>query len=136
MTGIFAGGCLCGRVRYEAAGPALFGGLCHCRSCQRVSGGGHLPVMGVATSGMSVSGDPARHSMAGGSGMQTHRHFCPGCGSTLFGTSDSDPDLATLYVGSLDDPSVFQPSAAINARERQPWDTGGRDLHSFDGMPA
>jgi len=51
-----AGGCLCGRVRYEARGEALFGVVCHCRDCQRASGAGHVPVIGFRKSNFSITG--------------------------------------------------------------------------------
>ena len=33
------GGCNCGSVRYELLGEPLFTHICHCRECQRSSGG-------------------------------------------------------------------------------------------------
>ena len=32
--GVLTGGCLCGDIRYELKGPALFVGQCCCRDCQ------------------------------------------------------------------------------------------------------
>lgn len=133
MDGPFPGGCLCGRVRYAAQGPARFATLCFCRDCQRASGGGHLPIVGVAKSGFEVSGAPARYSSIGGSGRPTGRNFCPDCGSLLYGTPSVAPDLVTLYAGSLDDPSAFRPSAAIHVRHRNGWDTGGAGLDAHSG---
>ena len=105
---MIAGGCLCGRVRYEAQGDALFGVLCHCRDCQRVSGTGHVPVMGVRKSTFRVTGETKTYGVLGGSQKQAIRHFCPNCGSLLFGTPEVVPDIVTLYVGSLDDPNAFR----------------------------
>ena len=34
------GGCYCKKIRYEAEGEPLMRGLCHCRECQYISGGG------------------------------------------------------------------------------------------------
>ena len=36
------GGCQCGALRYRAEGEPLIQGFCHCRTCQRLSGGGHV----------------------------------------------------------------------------------------------
>ena len=41
----FAGGCLCGRVRYTVEGDPNFAAVCHCRSCQRYTGSAFEPVM-------------------------------------------------------------------------------------------
>ena len=32
---MLAGGCFCGAIRYEAAGPASSHALCHCEMCRR-----------------------------------------------------------------------------------------------------
>jgi hypothetical protein len=133
MKGPFEGGCLCGRVRYRAEGPAGFGILCFCRDCQRASGGGHVPIIGVAKSCFEVTGEPALYSCKGGSGKPTERNFCPDCGSLLYGTPTAAPDLVTLYAGSLDDPSVFRPTDAIHTRYRNGWDTGGAGLNTHAG---
>ena len=37
----FTGGCLCGAVRYECTADAIFMGNCHCRDCQKASGGAY-----------------------------------------------------------------------------------------------
>ena len=34
------GGCYCGNIRYEAEGEPIMRGLCLCRECQYISGGG------------------------------------------------------------------------------------------------
>ena len=35
---LYAGGCLCGDLRVEAAGPPLRVGLCHCLDCRKHHG--------------------------------------------------------------------------------------------------
>jgi len=97
------GGCLCGAVRYEARGEPLFAVYCHCRDCQRASGSGHVPVMGVPKELFTASGATTSYTAAAMNGRKSVRHFCPTCGSLLFGTSDAAPDAVSVYVGTLDD---------------------------------
>jgi hypothetical protein len=132
---MMTGGCLCGAVRYEVAADPVYTGHCHCRSCQRSSGAGHSTYVGVPRAAMTVHGETRSYAATGGSGLQAWRHFCPVCGSQLFGIAEMDPGTATLYAGTLDDPSVIQPDAAINVRDRQPWDHVEGHLPEFDGMP-
>lgn len=132
---VVTGGCLCAGVRYEAAGEPLFAVLCHCRDCQRASGTGHVPVMGMPKSLFKVVGNPSSYAVRGTSGQKTTRHFCPTCGSLLFGTPQLAPEVVTVYVGTLDDPSAFRPKAALFARSRLDWDKGAGDLQEFDTMP-
>ncbi|HUA80155.1 MAG TPA: GFA family protein [Dyella sp.] len=132
---MITGGCLCGSVRYQSEGAALFSVICHCRDCQKSSGSGHVPVMGVSKSGFRVTGETRGYSLIGGSHLITTRHFCPACGSLLFGTPDVVPDMVSLYVGSLDDPSVFEPECALFTRDRWPWDTSGSHLPGYETKP-
>jgi len=133
---IMTGGCLCGAVRYEAQGKPLFAVHCHCRDCQRASGTGHVPVMGMPKSLFKLTGKTRSYTVQGTSGLGTTRHFCPTCGSLLFGTPDMAPDTVTVYVGTLDDPSVFQPEAILFARSRLAWDELVGSLPEFDTMPS
>ncbi|HVN90672.1 MAG TPA: GFA family protein [Candidatus Binataceae bacterium] len=133
---MLTGGCLCGAVRYEVEGTPLFAVLCHCRDCQRVSGTGHVPVMGMPRSSLKISGATKAFSSRGSSGLPSVRHFCPNCGSLLFGMPESVPDSVSIYVGSLDDPSAFQPAAVIFRRDRHAWDIGAAALDEFDTLPS
>ena len=132
---IFTGRCNCGAVRYTAQGPQLFGVLCHCRDCQRASGSGHVPIMGVAATGFAVTGTTRSTTMTGSSGMDAVRHFCGGCGSLLFGTPEAAPMMATIYAGSLDNPALFRADAAQFVRSRPVWDVGAATLPEFDTTP-
>jgi hypothetical protein len=132
---IVTGGCLCGAVRYEVQGKPLFAVHCHCRDCQRASGTGHVPVMGMARASFKVTGKPNSYTVQGTSGLKTTRHFCPTCGSLLFGMADMAPESVSVYVGTLDDPSVFQPETILFTRNRPAWDKLAGGLPEFETMP-
>jgi len=129
------GGCLCGAVRYQAIGNPLFAVLCHCRDCQRASGTGHVPVMGMSSSSFTVKGDTKSYAVTGTSGLNSVRHFCPTCGSLLFGLAEVAPDAVSIYVGTMDDPFVFQPTTTIFTRVRYSWDVTTGTLQEFETMP-
>ena len=38
----FTGGCVCGAIRYECTAEPIMTFKCHCRDCQRVTGGGFV----------------------------------------------------------------------------------------------
>ena len=57
MSTAINGGCLCGAVRYECNAEPLFTGNCHCRDCQRASGGAYSPAMGVPTDALKITGE-------------------------------------------------------------------------------
>lgn len=133
---MFTGGCLCGAVRYQASGPALFSIVCHCRDCQRVSGSGGVPVLGVALQSFACTGRVKQSRITGGSGRPAVRNFCPECGSLLFGTPESAPELVTIYVGSLDDNAAFAPDAALFVSHRPPWAKLAMAMAEHPDMPV
>jgi hypothetical protein len=129
------GGCLCGAVRYEAQGKPLYALHCYCRDCQHSSGTGHVPVMGMAKSSFKLTGNTSSYTVLGTSGLGSTRHFCPTCGSLLFGTPAMAPDVVSVYVGTLGNLSVFQPEAILFTRSRPAWDKLVGTLPEFDTMP-
>src|SRR5690606_19408766 len=118
---MLTGQCLCSAVQYQSAGPIRFSAICHCRDCQRASGSGGGPVLGVPMASFTFSGPVKQSRTKGGSGQPAVRNFCSECGSLLFGTPESEPGLVTIYAGSLDDPSVFCPREALFVGQRPPW---------------
>jgi hypothetical protein len=132
---MIAGGCLCGAVRYEVAGDSLYAVLCHCRDCQRSSGTGHVPVMGMPKSSFTVRGATLSYAVSHDGGRSSIRHFCPKCGSLLFGTTEIAPEAVSIYVGTLDDPSVFRPQAVMFKRDRHDWDVTAMALPEFETVP-
>ncbi|MGH7879138.1 MAG: GFA family protein, partial [Candidatus Binataceae bacterium] len=81
-----------------------------------------MPVLGVPKSLFKVQGETRSYAVLGASGKKSIRHFCPTCGSLLFGTPEVAPDTVTICVGTLDDPSVFRAEAIIFKRSRHSWD--------------
>ena len=130
------GGCLCGAVRYEAEGEADWTALCYCRDCQRTSGSGYVPVMGVKRSQVKITGEMSSFDTPAANGNIATRHFCPTCGSLVLGGHLEDADgVLSIYVGALDDPSVYRPQVAVFTRHRLPWDRTAEGVTEFDGMP-
>lgn len=100
---IYTGGCLCGAVRFEAAGPAGNPHMCSCRFCQRHSGA--LTVAWVEFDADRVKwvgegGAPANYR----SSEASSRAYCRSCGSSL-GAIDDAPVVA-LLLGAFDEPGA------------------------------
>ncbi len=95
------GGCQCGFVRYELLAPAQNAHACHCRMCQRATGGLFAALAGVAKPDLKWTHGEV--SFYKSSNLAT-RGFCHKCGTPLT-FSFNDPD-ARIYVtiGSLDAP--------------------------------
>jgi hypothetical protein len=131
------GGCLCGQVRYETDAAPAWTAICYCRDCQRASGGGYMPVMGVRRADMRITGATTAYETRAAGGGPSTRHFCPTCGSLIFGGVEGPADeTMSVYVGTLDDPSVFAPRIALFTRSRLPWDAAIAGVREFEAMPT
>jgi hypothetical protein len=133
---MLTGRCLCGAVQYQSAGPVLFSAICHCRDCQRASGSGCVPVLGVPKDSFTVTGPVKQSRTQGGSGQMAVRNFCSECGSLLFGTPESEPGLVTIYVGSLDDSTAFSPGEALFVAHRPSWAKLAAQLVEHAALPG
>ena len=56
MPNTVTGGCACGAVRYEYSADPVFMGNCHCRDCQRTTGGAYVAGIGVPESTLKITG--------------------------------------------------------------------------------
>lgn len=103
------GGCLCGKVRFTAHGEPFRVGICHCMDCRKLHGALFHASAIFPQDAVSLEGET--HVYAG-------RHFCPNCGSTVFGRSD---DEVELNLGSMDSPDQFKPTYELWTIRRESW---------------
>lgn len=135
MATPFTGGCMCGAVRYECSAEPVMTGNCHCRDCQRATGGAYVSVIFVPRNAVKITGEVQYYDVKGDSGHIMSRGFCPTCGSRLFGKPAVVPDLMGIMAGSLDDPSSHRPAMDIYTASAQPWDYLNPELPKFPKGP-
>ena len=135
MTVPFQGGCRCGAIRYEVTAEPLAVVDCHCRDCQYASGGSHATVVVVSKEAFRLlTGTPKTFATRADSGNTTIRHFCPDCGTPLFGEASGGP-MWTVKAASLDDPSGLKVMAAVFVKSAQPWALIPSELPKFGTLP-
>lgn len=98
------GGCQCGRVRYAALVTDGEAYLCHCRMCQRATGGVSIAFKNLNKADVSWERAPDWFE----SSPIAKRPFCRECGTPL-GFAFNTSERMDLTVGSFDDPSGFVP---------------------------
>ncbi|QNM82216.1 GFA family protein [Sphingomonas sabuli] len=116
MTASRTGGCLCGAVRFTAAGAPYRVGTCHCLDCRKHHGAVFFAAAMFPRDAVTVTG--ATRAYEG-------RHFCPECGSSVFGLYD-DSEIE-INLGAFDEPSQFAPTYESWTVRREDW------LPAFDG---
>jgi hypothetical protein len=114
------GGCQCGAVRYRIdATPG--GNICHCRMCQKASGGPFMAFGGVPTETFVVTRGALKIFQ---SSDIAERGFCAVCGTPLtyrvFGGQ-----FVGVTLGSLDDPNAVVPKEQFGAESRVSWIAAG-----------
>jgi hypothetical protein len=111
------GGCLCGALRYEAIGVPTLSCICHCRMCQRASGGPIMALLFMPSSSVRfIKGEPLVYR----SSPTASRHFCGQCGSPVFFERVSRSSYG-IMVGSLDDPNSFKPQMHVCLESAMTW---------------
>ena len=105
MADQVTGGCQCGRVRYAVWIEDDDAYLCHCRMCQRATGGVSIAFKNVARDEVRWGHEPERYD----SSPIARRGFCSHCGTPL-SYEAHDHDRMDLTVGSFDDPDRFRPT--------------------------
>ena len=104
------GGCLCGDVRITATGRPKRVGLCHCMDCRKHHGA--LFWAGAIFPAAAVTVEGETHSYEG-------HHFCPRCGSSVFGQVDADE--IEVNLGALDAIDQFTPTCECWTIRREAW---------------
>jgi hypothetical protein len=102
---MITGGCLCGKIRYEAEVGLFLAIRCHCRDCQYASGGEPAAVISLARGALRVQGEPRVYRSKADSGVAVFRSFCADCGTPLFAGNEKDAEWISIKLGSLDEPS-------------------------------
>ena len=104
------GGCQCGRLRYTADVADAAAYLCHCRMCQKATGGFAATFVMLPVAAVEWESEPDWYA----SSPIARRPFCSQCGSPL-GFRFDDHDKMDLTFGSFDDPSDFTPTLHAGA---------------------
>src|SRR5487761_1318786 len=104
------GRCLCGGVTYSVDAEPVWQGICHCSNCQRQTASAFSTVVGVPSKALTVQGSTLVSFKTVSEGFQstTERRFCSTCGSPIYSTIESMPEVAFLKAGTIDDISWFQ----------------------------
>jgi len=129
----YQGGCYCGAIRYEIAGPPTWSGHCHCRSCQLALGGAFVTWAKVAATDFRVTSGKIKvcEKTPG-----IKRGFCGDCGTSMTYSADHTVDGqdwsadAWFATATLDEPEIAIPKSHVYVSDQQPW------IKLADGLPT
>ena len=126
------GGCACGAVRYRLTATPLIVHACHCRDCQRLSGGAFALNIWVEKRFVEANDAPLTSTtVPAGSGKPQEVFRCARCGTAIYSKYHAAPgDTVLLRAGTLDHPETVAPDVHIFTRSKLPW------LALPEGVPA
>ena len=120
----YAGGCLCGQVRWRATAEPINVRLCHCRNCQRATGGAVFARALFMDAEVARTGETTRWA----SSPRLRRLSCARCGAPVFAEPQDGPWIA-VSLTTLDDPTALSPGSHIWVTEKRDW------VRIDDGLP-
>jgi hypothetical protein len=118
------GGCACGAIRYRLTKTPMIVHACHCRDCQKQSGGALAVNLWIEREFVEPSGaEPVAFPVPpGGSGKPHDVFHCATCGTALWSKYHAAPgDTLLVRGGTLDDPAAVAPDVNIFTRRKAPW---------------
>lgn len=161
MTDTLTGSCLCGGVKYSVAGLPNTNILCHCITCQKLSGSAFQANAFFVKSVRLLLPPPPTPSpnehgsqqftLLSGSDLLSHyesvpdggapviRSFCSVCGSNLYAspTSPELKDSMAVMTGGLDEVSkakLVPPQAEFFCKSKRAWVQVQGETAKFQSM--
>lgn len=115
--------CLCGQLRLAVTGEPFDVSICNCLACKRGTGSAFGMQAGFRTDQVRIEGRYSDYSRISDEADRKEHilHFCPACGSHVFYTEPTEPDLVVVSVGSFADPHFPAPTRSGYDSRRHAW---------------
>jgi hypothetical protein len=115
---VATGGCQCGAVRYAFYAPLENAHVCHCRMCQRATGGVFAALAGGSPDNFEwTRGNPKFFA----SSNLAERGFCAACGTPLSFKYNIPSARMYATIGSLDRPEDASLVKQFGIESRLTW---------------
>ncbi len=125
---VLEGSCVCGQVRFRAAGPFGSFSHCHCTDCRKSHGAAFATYLGAGRARLTwLRG--AENLSGWTTETGTRREFCSTCGSNILCTVRSEPENVYIPAAVFDTRLDRKPEYHIFVRSRVPW------FDIRDGLP-
>lgn len=116
------GGCHCGNITYEADVDPEKVSICHCTDCQKLTGSAfRVTVLAPKAGFRLLTGQPKIYIKTADSGTQRAHGFCPDCGTPIFATQVTDPQVYGIRVGTIRQRTELRPGKQAWCRSALDW---------------
>jgi hypothetical protein len=117
-TGMLAGSCGCGAVRYQVADAFLYAANCHCSRCRAATGSAFKAFAGIERDKLELINGQDSLLVFGEDDLNDTR--CAVCGSLLYSVV-RDGAYVHVAMGSLVDAPGIRPTEHIYVGSKAPW---------------
>ena len=131
MTAARQGGCRCGAVRFEVAGPTLLTLACHCTGCQHMTASAFSLSEGYSADAFRLT---QGETVIGGIHGPSRHHHCDYCKSWLYTEPEGVEAYLNIRSTAFDAPLTDKPYVEVYLAEALPWAIIG-SKHAFDRLP-
>ena len=119
-----SGGCHCGAITYDAEIDANSVAICHCTDCQTLSGSAFRVVVPAKREGFNLlTGEPKIYVKTGESGRKRVQSFCSNCGTPIYSSDVTDPQIFSIRMGTAQQRAELPPKVQIWCRSALEWTT-------------
>jgi hypothetical protein len=131
----YTGKCACGAVTLTMSAAPLATRQCWCRQCQTIAAGGATNNAIFPADSVHIEGALASSTWTAASGNTLAFHFCPVCGTQVYGQSSARPQMKTVRFGVIDQPHDLAPQAVIWTADAPAWAVFDPELDHFERQP-
>jgi hypothetical protein len=122
--------CLCGRVRMRITAPPMIALACHCRGCQKLTGGAYSLSLMLPAAALELEGETEIGALHR---PESPYHFCAYCKNWLY-TEISNGQLVNVRPALLEDGSWVWPYVESYVGEKLPGVVTGAK-HAYAEFP-
>ncbi len=131
-----SGNCLCGKIAFTADTDIKLMANCHCSDCRAATGSPFATLLIIDEAALEVSGAPKVFKHVADSGANMEKHFCPDCGSQLFGRNSNRPNMVSVRAGVVDQTDLVKPTVNVYLSSKIESTPIDPDLKGFPKMPG
>lgn len=129
------GSCFCGAVRFRMTADPIVTHACHCRDCQKQTGGAFAINAVVEASNVVIeAGAPEPLSMTTESGAPHDIYRCPECRTAVWSDYGRRKAILFVRVTTLDEPDRCPPDMHIYVRSKRACLDIPAGAKTFDGF--
>lgn len=131
-----SGKCLCGDITYSADTEIKMMANCHCSDCRSATGAAYGTLLFIDADSLQVNGSPKVFKHVADSGANMEKHFCPNCGSQLFGRNSNRAQMISVRAGCLDETDMVKPAVNVYLSSKIESTPVDPELKGFEKMPG